>query len=49
MCPSLPRAWDLSLKPPCACRYGIQIGQAFGFDFGYGILRSTCSVTFGVV
>lgn len=30
-------------------RYGIQIGQAFGFDFGYGIIKDICFVDFVIV
>ncbi len=34
---------------PHARRYGIQIGQAFGFDFGYGIIKDICFVSFAIV
>ena len=30
-------------------RYGIQIGQAFGWDFGYGIIKDICFVDFVIV
>ena len=30
-------------------RYGIQIGQAFGFDFGYGIIKDICFISFAIV
>ena len=30
-------------------RYGIQIGQAFGYDFGIGIIRDICFVSFVIV
>lgn len=29
--------------------YGIQIGQAFGFQYGYGIISNVCSITFILV
>jgi len=29
--------------------YGIQVGQAFGFQFGYGILDNVCSISFAIV
>ncbi len=30
-------------------RYGIQIGQAFGWDFGYGLLKDICFIDFVIV
>ena len=30
-------------------RYGIQIGQVFGYDFGYGIIKDICFVDFVIV
>ena len=35
--------------PDVGIRYGIQIGQAFGYDFGIGILRDICFITFVTV
>ena len=35
--------------PDGGVRYGIQIGQAFGYDFGIGIIRDICFVTFTTV
>ncbi|KAK9916605.1 hypothetical protein WJX75_004794 [Coccomyxa subellipsoidea] len=35
--------------PDFGLRYGIQIGQAFGYDFGIGIIRDICFVSFVIV
>lgn len=35
--------------PDGGVRYGIQIGQAFGYDFGLGILRDICFISFVTV
>ncbi|CAL8462830.1 g2364 [Coccomyxa elongata] len=35
--------------PDLGVRYGIQIGQAFGYDFGYGIIKDICFVDFVIV
>ncbi len=35
--------------PDFAFRYGIQIGQAFGLDFGIGLIRDICFVSFAIV
>jgi hypothetical protein len=35
--------------PDGGVRYGIQIGQAFGYDFGLGIIRDICFITFTTV
>ena len=35
--------------PDLGIRYGIQIGQAFGYDFGYGIIKDICFVDFVIV
>ena len=35
--------------PDVGIRYGIQIGQAFGYDFGIGIIRDICFITFTTV
>ena len=32
-----------------AVRYGIQIGQVFGWDYGYGIIKDICFVDFAIV
>ncbi len=38
------------LKDIAECgRYGIQIGQAFGFDFGYGLIKDICFISFAIV
>jgi len=38
-----------SQVPDFGIRYGIQIGQAFGYDFGIGIIRDICFVSFVIV
>ncbi|EIE26350.1 hypothetical protein COCSUDRAFT_58887 [Coccomyxa subellipsoidea C-169] len=38
-----------SQVPDFGLRYGIQIGQAFGYDFGIGIIRDICFVSFVIV
>ncbi|CAK0783700.1 hypothetical protein CVIRNUC_006899 [Coccomyxa viridis] len=38
-----------SQLPEFGIRYGIQIGQAFGYDFGIGIVKEICFVTFVIV
>jgi hypothetical protein len=38
-----------SQVPDVGIRYGIQIGQAFGYDFGIGIIRDVCFVSFVIV
>lgn len=38
-----------STIPEFGIRYGIQIGQAFGYDFGLGIVRDLCFVSFVIV
>lgn len=35
--------------PDGGVRYGIQIGQAFGYDFGIGIIRDICFISFTTV
>ena len=35
--------------PEFGIRYGIQIGQAFGYDFGFGIVKQICFVSFAIV
>lgn len=47
--PPYARAVQPSLIPDFAFRYGIQIGQAFGLDFGIGWLRDICFVSFAIV
>ena len=43
------RAVQPSNIPDIAFRYGVQIGQAFGLDFGIGFIRAICFVTFAIV
>ena len=38
-----------SQLPDLGLRYGIQIGQAFGWDFGYGIIKDICFIDFVIV
>lgn len=38
-----------SQVPEFGIRYGIQIGQAFGYDFGLGIVKQICFVSFVIV
>ncbi|KAK9836033.1 hypothetical protein WJX81_007709 [Elliptochloris bilobata] len=38
-----------SQVPNFGFRYGIQIGQAFGFDFGYGLIKDICFISFAIV
>ena len=45
----LRRAVQPSIVPDFAFRYGIQIGQAFGLDFGIGLIRDICFVSFAIV
>ena len=35
--------------PEFGIRYGIQIGQVFGYDFGLGIVKDVCFVSFVIV
>ena len=35
--------------PNFAIRYGIQVGQAFGYTFGYGIIKDICFINFVLV
>ena len=43
------RAVQPSRIPNFAIRYGIQIGQAFGYEFGYGIIKDICFINFVLV
>ncbi len=43
------RAVQPSNIPDVAFRYGVQIGQAFGLDFGIGFIRDICFVSFAIV
>ena len=47
--PVLCGAVQPSQLPEFGIRYGIQIGQAFGYDFGIGIVKEICFVTFVIV
>ena len=40
------RAVQPSSIPNFAISYGIQVGQAFGYNFGYGIIKDICFVSF---
>ena len=42
-------AVEPSQVPDFAIRYGIQIGYVFGFQFGYGIIKDICFITFVIV
>ena len=48
VCAGLP-AVQPSQIPNFGIRYGIQIGQAFGWDFGYGQLKTICGIAFVLV
>ena len=52
-CASLIECYDPAVQPSqlsnVGIRYGIQIGQAFGWDFGYGIIKDICFVDFVIV
>ena len=39
-------AVEPSQVPDFAIRYGIQVGYVFGFQFGYGIIKDICFITF---
>ena len=49
VCAVLCCAVQPSQLPEFGIRYGIQIGQAFGYDFGIGIVKEICFVTFVIV
>ncbi|KAK9821329.1 hypothetical protein WJX81_005860 [Elliptochloris bilobata] len=38
-----------SSLPNFAMRYGIQIGQVFGYEFGYGMIKDICFINFVLV
>lgn len=50
---ALTESCDAAVQPSqlsnLGIRYGIQIGQAFGWDFGYGIIKDICFVDFVIV
>jgi len=43
------RAVQPSQVPDFGITYNIQVGQAFGFNFGYGIVRQICAIGISLV